>query len=561
MPLHLKLRNEAKELLTEASGIQKLADDENRKLTEVEDKKIKALLADHDEKMTEADQREAIHKRETAAATDAANVTGAAQGASGLPGASQAAADGGSPQNGSGGGTATAIAPPAGNPATAFQQNLPAAYARVGLPGAPGGGLSHRMQNSLAPYGGIINVMELGAPPEDDSWRGASQIAAGAKGSLGVGSIPAVVIDHEAEGRFGFMGLADFAICCVKSRNPSQHGLKGPDPRLIALQQASGGSQEVGSSGGFLVPPTFATTIWDGMNQDPLSLLAMTDQFTVTGEKITFPANAETDRTNGTLFGGVFGKWLREAGEIPSSFPTYREITIEPQEFAVFMFQTDKLLRNSPVALEQFLTRAASQVINFAVGNAIFDGDGSGKPLGILRSNALITVAKEAGQLADTIVFDNIVKMYARLHTNARVGAVWFINQDIEPQLWKLQLEGVSTSTPVFLPPGGGMFGGLTQAPFGTILGLPVIPLEYSKTLGDAGDIVLANMRFYTTGIRGGVGGGVRSATSIHLRFEFLETAFRFVFEIDGRPWLNSPITPANGPNTLSAFVQLAARA
>jgi hypothetical protein len=36
-------------------------------------------------------------------------------------------------------------------------------------------------------------------------------------------------------------------------------------------------------------------------------------------------------------------------------------------------------------------------------------------------------------------------------------------------------------------------------------------------------------------------------------------TAFRVIERLDGRPWLDAPITPQNGGATLSPFVQLAA--
>lgn len=49
---------------------------------------------------------------------------------------------------------------------------------------------------------------------------------------------------------------------------------------------------------------------------------------------------------------------------------------------------------------------------------------------------------------------------------------------------------------------------------------------------------------------------------SIHLRFDYGETAFRFMFEIDGQPWIAEPLTPFKGSaNTLSPFVTLATRA
>jgi hypothetical protein len=54
---------------------------------------------------------------------------------------------------------------------------------------------------------------------------------------------------------------------------------------------------------------------------------------------------------------------------------------------------------------------------------------------------------------------------------------------------------------------------------------------------------------------------GIKKDTSIHVRFNYDEQVFRFVVRVDGQPILNSPITPANGTNTLSPFVALATRA
>ena len=87
------------------------------------------------------------------------------------------------------------------------------------------------------------------------------------------------------------------------------------------------------------------------------------------------------------------------------------------------------------------------------------------------------------------------------------------------------------------------------------------MPIEYCATVGDVGDIILTDLSAYATGLRGGPGRGITAAQSIHLRFDFAETAFRFMFEMDGKPWIAEPITPANGPNTLSPFVTLQARA
>ena len=52
-------------------------------------------------------------------------------------------------------------------------------------------------------------------------------------------------------------------------------------------------------------------------------------------------------------------------------------------------------------------------------------------------------------------------------------------------------------------------------------------------------------------------GGGLKVDSSMHIRFDYDETAFRFVMRYDGQPSWKSALTPKRGSNTLSPFVVL----
>jgi HK97 family phage major capsid protein len=233
------------------------------------------------------------------------------------------------------------------------------------------------------------------------------------------------------------------------------------------------------------------------------------------------------------------------------SAPKVRQLKLEPHGMAVLVYVTDKLLKNA-AALAQYLNRAATDEINFLTNDAIIEGTGAGKPLGILKSKCVVEVPKEVGQGAATIVSENIMKMFSRLHARSRQTAKWYINQDCEPQLSLMTIGVGAAGQPVYMPPGG-----LSQSPYATLMGRPVVPIEYCSTVGTVGDIILADLSAYATGTVG----GVEEAMSMHLRFDFNETAFRFLFQVDGQPWLASPITPFKGANTTSPFVTLATRA
>lgn len=359
------------------------------------------------------------------------------------------------------------------------------------------------------------------------------------------------VRDLRAEDRkHGFRDIGEFGAAVFAAMNPS---MRAHDERLEIGAAATGLNQGSGAEGGFLVPPEFSQQIWDGMNQDPENLLARCDQYTVTGESLTFNANAETSRANGSRWGGVQSYWIAEAGQITNSKPTFRQVRVEPQQLAVLIYATDKLLGNAS-ALEQYLSRAAQAEITFKVNDAIINGTGAGQPKGILASGCKVSVSKESGQSSSAgsaLVFDNVVKMWARCHARSRAGAVWYINQELEPSLHKLALNIGTGGVPAYMPPGG-----LSGARYGTLMGRPVIPVEYCAAAGTEGDIIIADLGAYCAGVKG----GVQSAMSMHLRFDYAETAFRFMFAVDGQPWLASAITPFKGSNTLSPFVTLAAR-
>jgi HK97 family phage major capsid protein len=320
---------------------------------------------------------------------------------------------------------------------------------------------------------------------------------------------------------------------------------------LAAAGSAAGMSQDVGSAGGFAAPAAFVNKVWNELSGAGDSLLGRTTRFPVEGESLTLPANAETSRATGSRYGGIQGYWISEAATITPSNPTLRQLKLEPCEVAALVPVSDKLLRNAP-ALEGYVTRAAVEELNFLVDDAIVSGTGVGQPLGITGSAGRVTVGAGSGQAAATIIKKNIDKMYARCHARARLNAVWLINQDVENELANMTQDVGTGGSAVYLP-----VGGLSASPFATLKGLPVIPTEHNPTVGTEGDIILANLGYYIAGIGGG---GVQSASSIHVYFTSAQTAFRFLIAVDGRPALQSPITPFNGTNTLSPFVTLATR-
>ena len=358
------------------------------------------------------------------------------------------------------------------------------------------------------------------------------------------GQLPA---DYRPYGEFKSIG--DFVRSGLQGHGTHQFGER-LEKHLGITKAIQGMSDAVGADGGFTVIPEFSTQIYEKVYAN--DLLTRTDNYTVGGNSMTFMANSETSRANGSRHGGLRGYWTAEGGTITASNPGFRELQLKLQKVAVVVYLTDELLADTGVALEQYIARKAAEEFNFLIGDALVNGTGAGQPQGILGSPALVSVAKETGQLAATLEEANIAKMWARMWAPSRSGAVWFINQDVEPQLLTMS-RGIGTAgVPVYLPPGG-----ISGAPYATIYGRPVIATEFNATLGTQGDVILADLGQYITITKG----GIAQAQSMHVEFLTDQTALRFIMRINGQTWENSPITPFKGTATQSSFVTLDTRA
>jgi HK97 family phage major capsid protein len=276
---------------------------------------------------------------------------------------------------------------------------------------------------------------------------------------------------------------------------------------------------------------------------------------------MTISGNANSMKINGvdetsrasTRSGGIVGYWKAEAAAGVATKPKFREIELNLKKLIGLCYATDELLADA-AALEAFIRQAFVAEFGFLLDDAIINGTGAGQPLGILNSGCLVSVAKEAGQTAATVIAENIMNMRSRLFASSRANSVWLINQNIEPQLHSMSLSVGTGGVPVYMPAGG-----LSNLPYDTLYGRPVLPIEQCATLGTVGDIILADL---TNGYILADKGGIQSDVSIHVQFLYDESVFRFIMRVDGQPVRASALTPYKGgaSYTQSHFVALATR-
>jgi HK97 family phage major capsid protein len=327
---------------------------------------------------------------------------------------------------------------------------------------------------------------------------------------------------------------------------------RGVQDDRLTWQAAAGANEAVPSEGGFLVQQDFSTMLLEQMHEMG-ELLSRVRRVPITvGNGIKLPAVDETSRANGSRFGGVQAYWADEAVTVTASKPKFYELDMRLKKLLAIGYTTEELLADAP-ALESVMNTAFTEELTFKTEDGIINGTGAGQLLGILNSGALISVAKDSGQAADTISTANVLSMWATTPIRSRKNLVWVINQNIEPQLYQLTLGTGTAVVLLYTPPG--VNGNNT--PYGLLLGRPVIPIEYAATLGDVGDIILFDPQQYVMIDKG----GLQQAASMHVRFLYDEMTFRFVFRVDGQPVWKSAVTPYKGTaSSISPYVALAAR-
>jgi HK97 family phage major capsid protein len=326
---------------------------------------------------------------------------------------------------------------------------------------------------------------------------------------------------------------------------------KGSDTDRRLVRAPTGASDVDPTGGGFLVQVDFAAAIFM-LAHDMGEILSRVSKLPISANAngIKIPGVDETSRATGSRWGGVASNWVGEGTSVTPSRPKFRIVEFDLKKLMSLMYTTDELLQDS-TALTSIASQAFSEEVMFMTEDAVFEGTGAGMPLGIMRSPSLVTVPKVNGQAPQTLVKENIDQMWARCWARSMKSAVWFINQDVMPQLMAMNQSVGTGGQVVYLPPGG-----LSATPYSTLYGREVVWTEYNATLGTAGDIMLADMSQYMLVDKN----GVQAATSMHAAFLTDEMVFRITYRVDGKPMWAQPLTPFKGANTKSPFITLAAR-
>lgn len=365
------------------------------------------------------------------------------------------------------------------------------------------------------------------------------RLARGGKGEVYNHRAPGAKIDKEVD----FTDAAEFF------QSTWQNAATLPDAATLAAKahavrtiQNSFGSI-VPADGGFLIPETLRSQLLEVSLESSVVRPRAT---VVPMDSLRVPIPTVDSTTNvGSVYGGIVAYWTEESSGLVESQASFGRVVLDAKKLTAFAIVPNELMADA-TAFTSFFDQSFPKAVAFFEDKAFMSGTGAGEPLGFLSNPATVTATAKSGQGANTLVWENIVSMYSRMLPGSLGSAVWIASIDTFPQLATMALSVGTGGSAIWLNAGA-------EGPPMTILGRPVIFTEKTPQLGTTGDISFVDLSYYLIGDRQ----AMQVASSVDYRFGQDQTAFRVTERVDGRPWLQSAITPANSGPTLSPFVQL----
>lgn len=332
-----------------------------------------------------------------------------------------------------------------------------------------------------------------------------------------------------------------------KAKHVGIKGLNG-EVRKTALAEASG------VTGGYIVPPQF-------MNE--LLTIAAEDSFIEPRAKVvpmntrtvTWPMlDITTVQASGVTpyFGGIVANWQPEAATINEFEPAFRQSEWTAWDLVLYTVASNQLLQDNGVNLDALLTQLFAQAVTWYKEFAFLQGKGAGSsmPLGII--NAPATYIQNRGT-PNTFKLADAAAMLSHLQIRSWEDACWVMHQSVIPQLIQM-VDNSSSNRLVWMNPvmPGQEGPAASKLPQAFLNGLPIYFTEKVPSLGNKGDVMLIDWSRYVIGNRL----DLQIDVSDQFLFRSNQLAWRVVARCDGRPWLNNPITDAEGW-VISPFVAL----
>jgi HK97 family phage major capsid protein len=360
--------------------------------------------------------------------------------------------------------------------------------------------------------------------------RGGGMLTSHRQGTAHNASAPGAAVDKHFENSIDYVRN-------IWHKNPSPDGDK-----LGALRNAA--SSVSPADGGFLVPETLRSQLLQlALEQAVVRPLATV--VPMESARVPFPM-IDTTTNAGSVFGGMVAYWGEEGAALQDSNPKFGRVELDAKKLTGLSAVPNELLQDSITSFSALIETLWPKALAFEEDNKFQTGSGTGEPLGFrgAGNSAAVTVTRTTGS---KIQYVDVIAMYARMLPSSLSNAVWMCSPDALPQLLQLSLTVGTGGNSVFVVNAA---AGMPMS----IFGRPLIITEKGGVLGSRGDLAFVDLSYYLVGDR-----QIMTAdSSTDYAFGNDKTTFRIIQRVDGRPWIQSAITPANGSTaTLSPFVEL----
>ena len=247
--------------------------------------------------------------------------------------------------------------------------------------------------------------------------------------------------------------------------------VKAPMPSVLnALQEGTD------SEGGYLVPDEFERTLVEALEEENVfRTLAHVIKTSSGDRKIPVVASKGS------------ASWVDEEGAYQESDDAFSQVSIGAYKLGTMIKVSEELLADSVFDLEAYISKEFARRIGAREEESFFNGDGKGKPLGILAAAGGAEVGVTAAS-ATAITADEVIDLFYSLKAPYRKNAVWVLNDATVKQIRKLK---DSTGQYLWQP-------SLVAGTPDTILGRPVKTSAFMPTAAaGAKTIAFGDFKYY----------------------------------------------------------------
>ena len=198
--------------------------------------------------------------------------------------------------------------------------------------------------------------------------------------------------------------------------------VKAPMPSVLnALQEGTD------SEGGYLVPDEFERTLVEALEEENVfRTLAHVIKTSSGDRKIPVVASKGS------------ASWVDEEGAYQESDDAFSQVSIGAYKLGTMIKVSEELLADSVFDLEAYISKEFARRIGAREEESFFNGDGKGKPLGILAAAGGAEVGVTAAS-ATAITADEVIDLFYSLKAPYRKNAVWLLNDATVKQIRKLK--------------------------------------------------------------------------------------------------------------------------